>query len=87
MATMHSSFAGSKGNRNLTIVASYDAPASPDFLFAEYRRAHAHWHVTKSEVDRKAVREVYERFGVAFCGDAEFIAAEAARIWGVATCR
>ena len=72
-----------RGNRNLSIVASCDTPASLGFLFAKYCRALALWHVTKSDVDRTSVREAYEAFGVAFCGDAAFVMAEAARIWGV----
>jgi hypothetical protein len=69
-----------RGKRNLSIVASCDPPTSADTLYARYCAAHARWNATKSEVDRE-VREAFEAFGVAFCGDAAFVAAEAARSW------
>jgi hypothetical protein len=84
MSELNSSLAEIKDNRKpfLSIVAGNDAPTSLNFLFAKYRRTLARWHVTKSEVDRKAVREAYRKWAVNFLGEADdpFVAAEAERI-------
>lgn len=82
MTSMHGLAHRGNRNRALAVVGGNDAPASPDFLRAEYRRALERWCITKSDVDRRAVREAYKRFAATFCDDDAFIEAEATRIWG-----
>lgn len=60
-----------RGNRNLSIVASRDPPASADSLYARYCADHTRWHCTKSQRDQSVLLESYRKFVVAHLGEAD----------------
>jgi len=51
-------------------VVTVDAAAPVGLFYADYCRALARWHRTKSQRDQTAVREAYRKWAIAFFGEA-----------------
>lgn len=49
-------------HRHLRLVADNPAPTTEAELYAAYQAAHARWHQTKSEPERIAMRDTYNRW-------------------------